>query len=146
MWGLVRTPVSLAVDALRGLAALPKLELSLRRLAAADGPLDQLADVSETLRRLAGFDETLRQLGALEDTLDRIAMVGVSLERLAAVTDSLERLAVTSEGLGELPVIVSELHITVQQLGASMQPIGRIAGRIPGSGSRAERRVRTEQG
>jgi hypothetical protein len=132
---LLRNPLPLVVDALRGLAALPALERSLRRLAAADGPLDRLADVSETLRRLAGFDESLRRLSALEESLDRIAMVG----------ESLERLAVTTEGLGELPAIVAELHITVQQLGASIQPIGRIAGRIPGSGSRADRRVRAQQ-
>lgn len=132
-WELVRAPLTL-LEAARGLARLRSLDRlaslddSLRRLSQADGPLDRLTDVSETLRRLAGLDESLRKLGALEESLDRIAAVGESLDRMA-----------------DLPETIRELHVTVQQLGLALRPIGRIAGRIPGSGSRADRRVRAQQ-
>lgn len=147
---LVRAPLTL-LEAARGLSrldslkSLDSLDQSLRRLSEADGPLDRLADVSETLRRLANLDESLRELSALDATLDRIASVGESLERIAALTYSLERLAATTEGLAGLPDTIEELHVTVQRLGAAIQPIARLAGRIPGSGTRADRRRAVEE-
>lgn len=131
------------------------------RLLADGGAIDRLAELPDVLTRLADLDETLRALGELGDTLRALGDLGTSLERLAKLADALERLARSTEGLPELPgrveaverqvhgvagqlhrlepllealsAGVASLQDAAGQLAGSVEPVARIADRLPGA-------------
>ena len=145
---------------------------ALDRLTAEGGAVDRLAELPDVLGRLADLDDTLRRLGELGDTLRALGDLGTSLERLAKLADALERLSQSTEGLPELPqrveaverqvngvagqlhriepslealsAGVASLQDAARQLAGAVEPVARIAGRLPG-GRRAARRAAEEE-
>ena len=123
---LIRTDLGPHLEHLPNLEALQGIKKSLDRLSQPGGALDRLADISETLDRLAELDQSLRRLGALEETLAEIAQITEHLPPLVDATNTLP----------ELPAQIAELQRVVSGLGEALEPIGRLAGRMPGARSR----------
>jgi ABC-type transporter Mla subunit MlaD len=162
---LLRTDVGPHLEHLPNLEALRGIRQSLDRLSQPGGALDRLADISETLDRLAQLDESLRQLGALDESLNAIAAVAEAVAQLADVTDHLPQLVEATAALPELPervrsvetlvesavgnldrlqpsldqlgTQIAELQHVIDGLGGALEPIGRLAGRVPGGNRRS---------
>jgi ABC-type transporter Mla subunit MlaD len=162
---LLRTDVGPHLEHLPNLEALQGIRQSLDRLSQPGGALDRLADISQTLDRLAELDTSLKQLGALEESLNAIAAVAEAVAQLATVTDHLPQLVDATSALPELPDRVrsveglvadavgnldrlqpsldrlgeqiTELQGVIGGLGGALEPIGRLAGRVPGGTPRS---------
>jgi hypothetical protein len=162
---LIRRDVGPHLEHLPNLEALQGIRRSLDRLSQPGGALDRLADISETLDRLAELDQSLRQLGMLEQSLNEIAEVAQAVAQLANVTDHLPQLVEATAALPELPdrvrsveglvgdavgnldrlqpsldqlgTQISELQGVIDGLGGALEPIGRLAGRVPGGNRRS---------
>ena len=162
---LIRKDVGPHLEHLPNLEALQGIRKSLDRLSQPGGALDRIADISETLDRLAELDQSLKQLGNLEKSLNEIAALGQAVAQLADVTDHLPSLVESTAGLPELPervrsveglvgeavgnldrlqpsldqlgAQISELQGVIGGLGGALEPIGRLAGRVPGANRRS---------
>jgi ABC-type transporter Mla subunit MlaD len=122
-------------DAITGVAkdtrALPNLERDMATVAEATRPLAEMRDATTVLptmdermatieRAMPALAEVQQSLAALPDTMDRL---GDGLTGLSALLEQL---------LGSL----NRLDENVQELSVAVQPLGRIAERLPGGSRR----------
>ena len=133
---------------------LAKLDESLRQLGALDEALTEIAQVAEAVARLAQITEHLPQLVQATEALPQLTESASSLPELvkaaSALPDLPERVRAV-EGLVEsavgnldrlepsldqLGTQIAELQRVVAGLGEALEPIGRLAGRMPGVRSR----------
>jgi hypothetical protein len=135
------------------LAGVVELVAAARPLAAADGPLrgahgigtrlesllaeggalarlDDLADAGAILAPLAEPGGPLTRLGDLVDTLERLGSLESSLPGLA---DSAATLPELTELVRSVQVQVATIHDQLEVMSPSLEALGRIAGRLPGS-------------
>jgi hypothetical protein len=131
---LLRTDVGPHLEHLPNLEALQSIKTSLDRLSQPGGALDRLADISETLERLAELDASLPLLVEATSALPELPERVQSVEGLVGeAVGNLDRLQPSLDRLGQQ---IAELQETIGGLGGALEPIGRLAGRVPGSNRR----------
>jgi DNA repair ATPase RecN len=124
---------------------LAKLDESLRQLGALEQSLSELAQVSEGVSELAKVTEHLPQLieatGVLPQLVDATNTLPELPERVRAVealvesaVGNLDRLEPNLDQLGSQ---IAELQRVIGGLGEALEPIGRLAGRVPGANRRS---------
>jgi hypothetical protein len=113
------------------LAALTKVGEDTRRMA------DNTAELPDVRARLAEVSELASVLPHIDQ---RMANIEAAMPVLVEVQQHLANLPETIEGLNagiaELVVLMERLEESLGQLHASLEPLGRLADRIPGGGSR----------
>jgi hypothetical protein len=123
----VTSPLAL-VGALRelvdALKVLPAMAEDVRRMREA------VERMTEDTAVLPGVLEATGRLDAIEDRMREIAGTMPEVEELK---DLLEPLPAT---MAELIVVLEGLHATTSGLGVAMEPIARVADRIPGGKGR----------
>ena len=132
---LLRTDVGPHLEHLPNLEALQSIKGSLDRLSQPGGALDRLADISETLDRLAALDESLPRLVDATSALPELPERVRSVEGL--VGDAVGNLDRLQPSLDQLGAQIAELQEVIGGLGGALEPIGRLAGRMPGGTRRA---------
>lgn len=125
------------------LRQLGRLDETLERIAAVGSSLEEIAKVGESLEAIAGAAENLREIAGAAGSLQTLADAAGNLPELTRAAKSLE----TVEGLvhravGNLESLqpsldglskqVAELQEAVGVLGGALDPLSRLAGRVPG--------------
>lgn len=93
---------------------------SLQRLADPDGPLSQLEELAASLAQLHSLAELGERLGTVEG---HIASLDTNIARLQPSLDA-------------LALSLAELQGTITTLAISLEPVGRLAQRVPGGAKR----------
>lgn len=156
---LAGAPVSL----LEALGLLPSIAENTAAMARATSVLPQvlgaLDDVARDAASMPALREEMRGLSealTVLETMDgRMASIEAAMpvlvevqQHLARVPDTLERLDMNitqlSEALDHLLETLGALAASVETLQVSIQPVSRIARRIPGSGARAQRNAASD--
>jgi hypothetical protein len=137
--GPLRGPDGIAVR-LQSLLAEGGALARLDDLADAGAILAPLAEPGGPLTRLGDLVDTLERLASLEASLTRLAMLTESVEELAGTTQSLPGLADSAASLPELTELVrsvqaqvATIHDQLEVMSPSLETLGRVAGRLPGS-------------
>jgi archaellum component FlaC len=125
--GVVSFPGELAA----GLRALPELLAILR-------------DVREDTRRMADNTDTLADVDEHLAEVDRVASVLPRMdERMAQIEGAMPVLVEVQQHLAQLPETIeglnrgiAELVALMERLHDSLEPLGRLAERVPGAGRR----------
>ena len=95
--------------------------------------LRQLPDIAENTRVMKEHTAALERVA---DALDRVAAdTGVLRKmdkRMAAIEKRMPLLADVQRDLSELPEIIEGLKTSADTLHQAVQPLGRLAGRVPG--------------
>ena len=107
----------------------------LYRFLAPKGPLDRLLSQEGAIEHILEpgglIDQLLEENGILESLLQP----GGTLEQLIALGDTIQKLIPTLEGLvpliGSLDETVPDLHDAVNVLNATVEPLSRVANRVP---------------
>ncbi|HET9153371.1 MAG TPA: hypothetical protein VFN85_04580 [Solirubrobacterales bacterium] len=101
------------------------------------------ADAIAALRKLPDIAENTKvmkehtaALGRVADALDRVAADTAVLrrmdERMAAIEAAMPLLAQVQRDLAQLPEVIEGLRASADTLHSAVQPLGRLAGRVPG--------------
>jgi uncharacterized protein YoxC len=117
-----------------------------KNVAEINGKLDALAGIGDCVQSVAGHTAALPEMTAKIDSIERRMMtIEEAMPALAEVQGSLAKLPETMDRLGtgldkmaglmdQLLLSLNALDGNVGALRDSMEPIGRIADRLPGSG------------
>jgi uncharacterized phage infection (PIP) family protein YhgE len=140
--------VNLPADAILALRSLPTL---LDRLAAIEESTAWLTEVREDLRKVAASTAPLPAVARATDVLpemnDRMASIDSAMPTLVEVQQHLaklpETMATLGTGLGQLSALMEQLLGSLERLDRnvtalqeSIEPLGRIADRLPGRSKR----------
>jgi hypothetical protein len=147
------------VDVVTTLRQIQRPDGPLERLVDVSETLERLADLDDSLRQLGRLDETLEQIAGVSQSLHTIASAADSLQTLADAAGALPELTAAAgrlesvedlvhRAVGNLESLqpsldglsrqVGELHEAVEVLGGALDPLSRLADRVPGG--RAARR------
>jgi hypothetical protein len=104
---------SLPADAVAALRRLPEIADNTRAMKEHTAALERVA---EALDRVADDTGVLRQMD----------------ERMATIEATMPLLAEVQRDLAQLPEIINGLRTSADTLHQAVQPLGRLAGRVPG--------------
>ena len=124
---------------------LAELDQSLRQLGTLERSLNEIAEVAQAVAQLAEVTEHLPQLVRVTDSLPQLVESTATLpeipERVRAVeglvNDAVGNLDRLQPSLDQLGTQIAELQDVIGGLGGALEPIGRLAGRVPGAGRRS---------
>jgi hypothetical protein len=116
--------VAPSLPSLGGISGLP---------ADAVAALRKLPDIAENTRVMKEHTAALERVA---DALDRVAadtgVLGPMDKRMAAIEAAMPVLVEVQGHLARLPETIEELMATVETLQSAVEPLGRLAGRVPG--------------
>jgi methyl-accepting chemotaxis protein len=128
-------------DALRALRTLPEIVATMREIAAHTARLTDVANaldrVSADTRQLPAMREDIASIAAAMPVLIEVQRhleqlpetIGRLDEHIDRLDEGIDRLSALME---KILVAVDGLDSTVETLRAAVEPMGRLAGRIPG--------------
>lgn len=100
------------------------------RLVESGGALERLTRSGGVLERLLAEDGLLDRLLTEDGFVEKLVAEGGTLDQLVALGDTLERIQPRLDTLARL---VPDLHASVTALNEVVEPLGQLAGRIPGA-------------
>jgi glycine cleavage system regulatory protein len=124
-------------DALRALQTLPQIVENTREIAAHTA---LLADVSAALERVSADTAALPAIRRdMEVVAEKIGVLEAMDRRMAAIEQAMPVLVEVQRHLAQLPEIMEKLLValdglngTVETLQSAVEPMGRLASRMPG--------------
>lgn len=114
-------------DVVRALRMLPQIVETTREIAA---HTSRLADVSDALERVSADTETLPSMREDMKTIARAMPDLVEVQRhVAQLPETIDRL---SDLMERILVAIEGLDTTIETLQEAVEPVGRLARRVPG--------------
>jgi citrate synthase len=122
--------VSLPLDLLAALRSVPGIARDTNRMAEHTEVLEEVARATEALpelrEQMARVAEATAAIGAMDDKMATIA------EAMPVLVEVQRHLAKLPETIERLDGRITELSVLLQGLQESLEPVGRIARRLPG--------------
>ena len=121
-------PLGAPAELVAALRVLPSIAENTRSMAK---DTQALSDLKRDMARVAACTEGIPTIEARLANIEATMPVLVDVQRdLAAVPDTIARL---DDRIAKLSVLLEELSQSLESLQRSITPLGRLAGRLPGS-------------